>query len=134
MVRTEVNIYLPCAGATTPLQSSELSKLLSRKMIAYTAESSTSCKWHSKQTLDRNLHDDILNAANERLKAALFNRRSEAGCLESINAALNSIPDGTLISRKKKLWDPKKYIQNEWLATRRAWANYNRVHEYILMQ
>ena len=170
MVRTEVNIYLPCAGA---LIKSEDGNAIGKAIavvrswiqesgqdwkirycltddsaaeqravqIAFPEDNSVYgrvehlfCKWHSKQTLDRQIHGDILNAANEHLKAALFNRRSEAGCLESINAALDSIPDGTTITRKKKPWDPRKYIQNEWLATRRAWANYNRVHEHILMQ
>jgi len=53
-------------------------------------------------TLDRQLSSELLHEANEHLKAALFSRRSEASCDQSIQAALDSIPDGTKITRRKK--------------------------------
>jgi len=55
-------------------------------------------------------------------------------CDESIQAALDSIPDGTIIKRKNKPWDPKKYIREEWQATKSRWGNYRRVQEQIIMQ
>ena len=174
MVRSEVNIYIPCAGALIDGEDGNaigeamrtvrlwLRELQLEWNIRYclTDDSAAEqravriafpendndfsspygkvehlfCKWHSKQTLDRQLHGDLLAQANEHLKAALFNRRTEAGCLESIQLALDSIPDGTMIKRKGKDWNPKQYIQREWLATREHWANYNREKEYILMQ
>jgi hypothetical protein len=69
--------------------------------------------WHCKQTLDRQLHGDILADANQHLKAALFSRRSEAGCDESIQAALDSVPDSTVIMRgsgKNKSYGTQKSI------------------------
>jgi len=76
------------------------------------------CRWHSKQTLDRKLHGDLV-LANE---PALFNRRTEAGCLKSIQLVLESIPNGTTIKRKGKDWNPKQYILREWLANE-GWHN-----------
>jgi hypothetical protein len=70
-------------------------------------------RWHCKQTLDRQLHGDILADANQHLKAALFSSRSEVGCDESIQAALNSIPDSTVIMRgsgKNKSYGTQKSI------------------------
>jgi hypothetical protein len=66
-------------------------------------------KWHSKQTLDRQLHGDILNAANEHLKAALFNRRSEAGRkfppqLSFAQRCSSSIATSCSLSRKLSFW------------------------------
>jgi len=92
------------------------------------------CQWHCKQTLNRQLHGDVLTPANRHLQAALWSRRTEAGCDESIQAALDSIPDGTTIKKKNKPWDPKRYIREEWQATKRRWGNYRRMQEQILMQ
>jgi hypothetical protein len=80
-------------------------------MMAYMDESSTSFAGGIQNTLDRNLHGDILNAANVHLKAAFFNRRSEAGSLESINTALNSIPIpiDTYHSKREALGPQKIY-------------------------
>ncbi|KAN0073452.1 hypothetical protein V8E54_008672 [Elaphomyces granulatus] len=82
--------------------------------------------------LNRQLHGDVLTPANRHLQAALWSRWTEAGCDESIQAALDSIPDGTTI--KNKPWDPKRYIREEWQATKRRWGNYRRMQEQILMQ
>ncbi|KAF8856719.1 hypothetical protein BDZ45DRAFT_675324 [Acephala macrosclerotiorum] len=57
------------------------------------------CRWHFMQTCDRKLSGDLLRDANKHIKAALFGRRSEAGCIESIQAALDSIAEGTIIRR-----------------------------------
>ena len=83
-------------------------------------------KWHSKITLDRQLSSKQLHKANKHLKAALFSRRSKASCDQSIQAALDSILDGTKITRRKKQQDPKKYIREEQQATKQSWANYAR--------
>lgn len=139
MVRTEVNIYLPCAGA---LIRNEDGNAIGKAMsivrdwtkevsgrdwaiwycltddsaakqraiqIAFPGDDSVygdiyhlHCRWHSKMTLDRQLSGEQLRAANEHLKAALFSRRLEAGCDQSIQAALDLIPDGTKITRRKK--------------------------------
>jgi hypothetical protein len=69
------------------------------------------CKRHSKQTLDRQLHGDLLNAANEHLKAALFNRHSEAGCHESINAALRFLM--AQLSLERRQLTPRNIINSE---------------------
>ncbi len=85
-------------------------------------------------TLDRQLSREQLRQANEHLKAALFSRRTETCYNESIQAAIDSIPNGTKIKRRGKDWDPKKYIENEWKATKKHWANYARQDDYILRQ
>jgi MULE transposase domain len=171
MVRTEVNIYLPCAGALIQSEDgNSIGKAMSvvrdwtkeesgqdwkirycltddsaaeqrAVQIAFPKDDSIYgsvqhfyCKWHSKMTLDRQLSGEQLRQANEHLKAALFSRRTETGCDESIQAAIDSIPNGTKIRRRGKDWDPKKYIENEWKATKKHWANYARQDDYILRQ
>jgi MULE transposase domain len=42
------------------------------------------CQWHCKQTLNRQLHGDVLAPANRHLQAVLWSRRTGAGCDESI--------------------------------------------------
>jgi len=83
-------------------------------------------------TLDRQLSGEQLRLVNEHLKAALFSRRIEVGYDESIQAALDSISDSIKITRRKKQWDLKKYIREEWQAIKASWANYARQDEYIL--
>jgi MULE transposase domain len=92
------------------------------------------CRWHCKETLNRQLKGQELKEANKHLMAALFDRRSVAGCDESIQAALDSVPDDLVLKRNGKDWYPKKYIEREWKNTKEKWANAYRVHEYILMQ
>ncbi|KAI9644432.1 hypothetical protein NHQ30_006453 [Ciborinia camelliae] len=103
------------------------------------------CQWHASQTKNRHLHGShCLNEAATHLKTALFNRRTEDGCIESINAALDAIPDDFRLWRtqysatgaksRKKAWNPKEYIRKNWLETWHKWANFNQEKDAILMQ
>ena len=58
-----------------------------------------------------------------KLNDAVKNTALAVGCLESIQHALDSISDSTMIKRKGKGWNPKQYILREWLATKEHWAN-----------
>ena len=66
--------------------------------------------------------------------AALFSRYTYADYYESVQAALDSILDSTIITRNRRPWDPKAYIEREWRSMTVQWANYNREKEYILLQ
>ena len=51
-------------------------------------------------------------------------QRTEGGCLEDINQAINAAPNN----------DTKQYIVNGWLNDRNSWAMFARQHSQILLQ
>ena len=69
------------------------------------------CRVHSERTLQRKL------AHAQKFKkhpiSALKYRRTQPGCIDSINAAIKDAPNITT----------RKYIERYWLKTRRSWAN-----------
>lgn len=57
------------------------------------------------------------------MTTALKTRKTEVGCLDSIEKAIKAAPD-----------DRKRYIEDNWLSTRKTWANYAREHSPLLLQ
>ena len=51
-------------------------------------------------------------------------RKTEAGCLEDINLAIDAAPNE----------ETKQYIINEWLNDRFSWTLFARQHSAILLQ
>lgn len=81
------------------------------------------CRKHSERTLNRTLAGDKCKKARKHLYDALYFRKTEPGCEDSISKALIAAP-------KEK----RDYIEREWLQTRAQWANYARQHSCILLQ
>jgi hypothetical protein len=54
----------------------------------------------------------------------MFYRKTEGGCLEDINLAINAAPND----------ETRQYIINEWLNDRYAWAMFARQHSPLLLQ
>ena len=82
------------------------------------------CKIHSRRTLMKKLPGKPNKKAVDHVFAALYNRRTKAGCEESVQAAITSCPTEV----------GKRYLENEWLKTMPDWANYTRCHSTLLLQ
>ena len=54
----------------------------------------------------------------------MFYQKTEGGCVEDINSAINVAPNEAT----------KQYIVNEWLKDRFSWAMFARQHSPILLQ
>jgi Zinc finger SWIM domain-containing protein 1/3, RNaseH-like domain len=80
------------------------------------------CTVHSSRTLMRRL--SYAPESRKYLNSAMFYRKTEGGCIEDINLAVNAAPNETT----------KQYIINEWLNDRFAWAMFARQHSGILLQ
>jgi MULE transposase domain len=80
------------------------------------------CTVHSSRTLMRRLSH--APESRKHLNSAMFNRKTEGGCLEDINLAINSAPND----------ETRQYIINEWLNDRYAWAMFARQHSALLLQ
>lgn len=78
---------------------------------------------HREQTLKRKLGGKDCREASDHLCKALHLRSTHAGYLESIYAAINAAPEGK-----------RKYIERNWLESRRLWGYYARVHSCLLLQ
>lgn len=81
------------------------------------------CRTHSERTLTRNLAGVQCKEAKSHLYAALYLRHTEAGCEESILAAIAAASE-----------NKKAYIRQEWWSTRTKWAYYARQHSCMLLQ
>ena len=80
------------------------------------------CTVHSSRTLMRRLGH--ASASRKHLNSAMIYRKTEAGCLEDINLAIDAAPNE----------ETKQYIINEWLNDRFSWALFARQHSAILPQ
>lgn len=74
------------------------------------------------RSLDRSIKAN--KTSHWHLLAALKYRKTEPGCDDSLNLALNSAADEKT----------RKYIQREWVATKHLWANYKRIYSCLLLQ
>ena len=81
------------------------------------------CRTHSERTLTRNLARAQCKEAKSHLYAALYLRHTEAGCEESILAAIAAAPE-----------HKQAYIKQEWWSTRKKWAYYASQHSCMLLQ
>lgn len=81
------------------------------------------CSVHSDRALQENLAGPACKTAAKHLRAALYNRKTRAGCEESVAAVLGAAPK-----------DKKRYIEKEWLATMADWGHYARCHSAFLLQ
>ena len=81
------------------------------------------CRRHCEQTLKRELGANNCKVAFEHLYKALYFRFTQAGCLESIHIAINAAPE-----------NKRKYIESQWLETRKLWGYYTRQHSCLLLQ
>jgi hypothetical protein len=77
------------------------------------------CTVHSSRTLMRRLSH--APESRKYLNSAMFYRKTEGGCIEDINLAVNAAPNETT----------KQYIIDEWLNDRFAWAMFARQHSGI---
>lgn len=81
------------------------------------------CRTHSERTLNRKLAGDTCKIAKKHLYDALYFRKTEPGCDDSLNKALKAAP-----------MEKRSYIQREWVLTKQKWANYARQHSCLLLQ
>jgi hypothetical protein len=81
------------------------------------------CKVHSQRTIDKKLKGPAFTTTRKHLAAALYHRRTRAGCEESIQAALRAVPRSRY-----------NYLEKGWWKTRADWANYARCHSSLLLQ
>ena len=81
------------------------------------------CRTHSERTLNRKLTDAACKNAKKHLYDALYFRKTEMGCDDSIKKAMKSAPACK-----------RDYIEREWAQTKPQWANYSRQHSCILLQ
>ena len=82
------------------------------------------CRKHSERTQKRRLPHDANAEARRHLYAALYYRLTEPGCDDSLRKAVKAAPKEST----------KRYIEKEWVATKRQWAWYARQHSSILLQ
>lgn len=82
------------------------------------------CRVHSERTLLRKLTGKENKEVTSHIIAALKVRQTEGGCIESIQQAIQA-------AQTEK---DRKYIEREWLNTRRKWANYTRMETCQLLQ
>lgn len=85
------------------------------------------CSVHSERTLRRRFGAPKYREVLAHMLAALHSRRTETGCIQSINAAIQ-----ILVARKDEA--QAQYIENFWLDSRAQWANYARDHSPLLLQ
>jgi len=81
------------------------------------------CTVHSERTMRRTLAGSRYEEVRKHLLVAMRVRRTQAGCMESVRAAIKASP-------KEKT----AYIEKEWLATCSQWAMYARQHSSLLIQ
>ena len=81
------------------------------------------CRRHCEQTMKRELAAKNCKASFEHLYKALYFRLTQAGCLESIHAAIAAAPE-----------ERRPYIERSWLKTRKLWGYYARQHSCLLLQ
>ena len=81
------------------------------------------CRTHSERTLNKKLADDTCKIAKKHLYDALYFRKTQPDCDDSLNKAIKSAPA-----------EKRPYIQREWVLTKQKWANYARQHSCLLLQ
>ena len=81
------------------------------------------CRTHSERTLNKKLAGDVCKIAKKHLYDALYFRKTEPGCDDSLHKAL-----------KSAFLKNRQYIQREWVLTKQKWANYARQHSCLLLQ
>lgn len=81
------------------------------------------CRTHSERTLNRKLSGPACLAAKKHLYDALYFRKTEMGCDDSIKQAMKAAPI-----------NKRAYIEREWAATKKQWAGYARQHSCLLLQ
>ena len=81
------------------------------------------CRTHSERTLNRKLVGPNCKNAKKHLYDALYFRKTELGCDDSLKKALAAAPE-----------EKRQYIDREWVQTKSKWANYARQHSCILLQ
>ena len=81
------------------------------------------CRTHSERTLNRKLAGVACKKAKKDLYDALYFRKTEMGCDDSLKRAMKSVP-----------MEKRQYIEREWVLTKRKWANYARQHSCLLLQ
>ena len=80
------------------------------------------CRTHSERTLNRKLVGPNCKNAKKHLYDALYFRKTELGCDDSLKKALAAAPE-----------EKRQYIDREWVQTKSKWANYARQHSCILL-
>jgi hypothetical protein len=81
------------------------------------------CRVHSERTLRRNLAGSACQASLQHMLHALRNRKTRAGCEESVQKAIKAAPG-----------HKKQYLVSSWLARMEMWANFAREHSTLLLQ
>ena len=81
------------------------------------------CRTHSERTLNRKLGGERCKIAKKHLYDALYFRKTEPGCDDSLKKALKSAP-----------MEKRQYIEREWVLTKQKWANYAHQHSCLLLQ
>ena len=81
------------------------------------------CRTHSERTLNRKLAGPQCKTAKKHLYDALYFRKTEPGCDDSIAKAMQAAPA-----------NKREYIEREWMQTKSQWANYARQHSCMLLQ
>jgi hypothetical protein len=84
------------------------------------------CMVHSERTLKRNFAGPKYKKSLHHMIAALKYRRTKGGCMDSLQQALDALPEGDI--------EKERYINKEWVQTASQWANYAREHSTLLMQ
>ena len=84
------------------------------------------CRVYCERSINRRFpgDGDVYSAVRRHLFAALFLRRSAAGCHESLRAAVDA-------ATKE---EDKRYIRRNWVATAADWANFARCGHPLLQQ
>lgn len=80
------------------------------------------CRTHLKRTLNRKLVGAVCKKAKKHLYNVLYFRKSEIECDDLLKKVLNAA------SADKQL-----YIECEWIAIKRKWANYARQHFFFVV-
>lgn len=83
-----------------------------------------SCRTHSERTLNRKLSGVACKKAKKHLYDALYFRKTQMGCDDSIQQALKAAPTDKI----------RQYIEKEWMETKHQWAAYARQHSCLLLQ
>ena len=81
------------------------------------------CRTHSERTLNKKLVDAACKNAKKHLYDALYFRKTEMECDDSLKKTLKSA------SAEKR-----QYIEREWVMIKSKWANYARQHSCLLLQ
>jgi hypothetical protein len=85
------------------------------------------CTVHSERTLRRRFSSPKFRTCLDHLLTALKTRRTETGCLESIDAAIHDLHTRNEVGEAQ-------YVIRFWRETRAMWAHFARDHSPLLLQ